>query len=76
LQKTASATWKAIQYLEENKLYPRFDFQVKYFSDGTPEELIWMTPNMREICCDMGISFAWICKPDYIVTLLDSPTVP
>jgi hypothetical protein len=34
-----SATWKAVQYLEENKkLYSGFDFQVKYSSDGAPEQ--------------------------------------
>jgi hypothetical protein len=33
------ATWKTIRYLEENKkLFPGFDFQVKYSSDGTPSE--------------------------------------
>jgi hypothetical protein len=48
--------------LEENKkLYPGFDLGVKYSSDGIPEGLIWMTPNMREnvlrygdiLCLDM-----------------------
>ncbi len=57
-----SSTWKAIRYLEENKkLYPGFDFRVKYSSDGTPEGLIWMTTKMREnllrygdvLCLDM-----------------------
>ena len=44
-----SSTWKAIRYLEENKkIYPGFDFRIKYSSAGTPEGLIWMTPNMRE----------------------------
>jgi hypothetical protein len=57
-----SSTWKAIRYLEENKnAYPGFDFRIKYSSAGTPEGLIWMTPNMREsllrygdiLCLDM-----------------------
>jgi hypothetical protein len=41
-------------------LYPGFDFRIKYSSAGTPEGLIWMTPNMREnllrydiLCLDM-----------------------
>jgi hypothetical protein len=50
-----TATWKAIRYLEGNKkLYPGFDFQVKYSPDGTPEGLIWMTPNMRETLLRYG----------------------
>jgi hypothetical protein len=33
---------------ESKKVLPGFDFGVKYSSDGTPEGLIWMTPNIRE----------------------------
>ena len=71
-----SATWKAIRYLEKNKkLYPGFDFRVKYSSDGTPEGLIWITLNMREILLRYGDIICLICKPDSI-TLPASPTVP
>ncbi len=42
-----SCTWDALRFLTQMKeSNPGFDFRVKYDSDGRPEGVCWMLPEM------------------------------
>jgi hypothetical protein len=47
MQESAS-TWVALRYLDETKSrVPGFDYRVHYDTDGCPNGIVWMTPDMK-----------------------------